>query len=200
MGNRLMSRAFTRREKVMMLVLAVLLLTAAYYFFVVQNVASIKATNATQLQEVEDQIAVQNTISSMRSKMQQELDKMGDRRELPVIAAYDNLSNELDELNGLLATATSYDMKLSQPNLEGDTVRRVVALSFTTPSYDSAMTIISRLQSGSYRCVITDFSMVGKMLANGSIESVSTTLSMTYYETTVGATNLNGLVEKKASK
>ncbi len=199
MANRLMSRSFTKREKIMILVLAVLLVVASYYFFVVQNVALTKASNTAKLEEVQDQMTVQTTIASMRNKMEQELGSMGDVNSLPVIATYDNLRNELDELNGVLAKASSYDLKLAQPTLEGETVRRVVTLTFTTPNYDTAMAIVEGLQNGKYRCEISDFALTGKMLASGSVESVSGTLSITYYETTAGATNTNGLVEKKSS-
>ncbi|MEG1906432.1 MAG: type II secretion system protein GspM [Raoultibacter sp.] len=199
MANRLMSRAFTKREKIMLLVLAVVLVAASYYLFVVQNVANTKASNAAQLQEVQDQIAAQDTVAAMREKMQSELEKMGQVEKLPVIATYDNLRNELDQLNAALASTSSYDLKLTQPALTGETVRRVVTLTFTTPSYDAATAVLEALQNGKYRCVITDFSMTGKMLADGTIESVSSTLNVTYYETIAGSANTNGLQDKKSS-
>ena len=65
--------------------------------------------------------------------------------------------------------------------------------------YNEALGIVQSLQNGTYRCDVTDFSLTGKMLADGSIESVSATLDVTYYETTKGATNLSGLVDKSAS-
>lgn len=194
-----MSRAFTKREKIMLLVLAVILVAAAYYLFVIQSVANTKAANESQLQEVKGQIMVQEKITSMRSNMQGELDKMGDINNLPTIATYDNLSNELDELNTVLAKTSAYDLKLSQPTLQNETVRRVVTLTFTTPSYDAATAVLEAIQNGKYRCDITDFAMTGKMLANGSIESVSSTLTVTYFETTAGSTNKNGLVEDAKS-
>ncbi|MEG1167372.1 MAG: type II secretion system protein GspM [Gordonibacter sp.] len=199
MANRLMSRAFTKREKIMLLVLAVVLVAASYYLFVVQNVANTKASNAAQLQEVQDQIAAQDTVAAMREKMQSELEKMGQVEKLPVIATYDNLRNELDQLNAALASTSSYDLKLTQPVLTGETVRRVVTLTFTTPSYDAATAVLEALQNGKYRCVITDFSMTGKMLADGTIESVSSTLNVTYYETIAGSANTNGLQDEKSS-
>lgn len=183
----------------MLLVLAVVLVAASYYLFVVQNVANTKASNAAQLQEVQDQIAAQDTVAAMREKMQSELEKMGQVEKLPVIATYDNLRNELDQLNAALASTSSYDLKLTQPVLTGETVRRVVTLTFTTPSYDAATAVLEALQNGKYRCVITDFSMTGKMLADGTIESVSSTLNVTYYETIAGSANTNGLQDKKSS-
>ena len=181
----------------MLIFLAVILVGAAYYFFVVQNVANMKAANAVELEEVQTQITVQSTIASMRSSMQHELDQMGDVENLPVIATYDNLRNELDELNAILGQATSFDMKMAQPTVEGETVRRTITLTFTTPNYDAAIALVEGLQNSKYRCEITDFSFNGKMLADGSIESVSGTLNVTYYETTADSTNLNGLVEQK---
>ena len=72
-------------------------------------------------------------------------------------------------------------------------------ITYTVAGYNEALGIVQSLQNGTYRCDVTDFSLTGKMLADGSIESVSATLDVTYYETTKGATNLSGLVDKSAS-
>lgn len=196
-ANRL-SRAFSRREKIMVLILAVIAVIAFYYFAVVQTVASTTAANDAALADIEDQIAVQNVISEKYAKMEAELEGLGSLDQLPEVASYDNLSNELQELNGVLAAATSYDLSFTAPEVEGETIRRVVNVSFTTPNYGSALSIVEALQNGKYRCEIRDISLTSKILANGSIDSVTGTLKVTYYETTVGANNLNGLNEKKS--
>ncbi|MBC2888027.1 hypothetical protein [Gordonibacter massiliensis (ex Traore et al. 2017)] len=195
----MLNRSFSTREKVLMLVLAVLLVAACYYFLVIKNVADTKLENDLQLQEIQQQIDTQTALAMARTRMEGELEKLGDVNKLPVVATYDNIRNELDELNALLAGVGTYDVKFGQPELEGELVRRPVTITYTVPSYDAALNIVQSLQNGSYRCDITDFTLTGKMLADGSIESVNATLDVTYFETTRGATNLSGLAEGKAS-
>lgn len=194
-----LNRSFSTREKVLILVLVVLLVAACYYFLVVKNVADTKAENDLQLQEIQQQIELQTALATARTRMESELSELGDVEKLPVVATYDNIRNELDELNALLAGVSTYDVKFSQPELTGELVRRPVTITYTVPSYDAALNIVQSLQNGSYRCDIDDFALTGKMLADGSIESVNATLDVTYFETTKGATNTSGLVEKNAS-
>ena len=173
----ILNRSFSTREKVLILVLVALLLVACYYFLVVKNVADTKAENDLQLQEIQMQVDTQTALAMARTRME----------------------NELDELNTLLSGVGTYDVKFSQPELDGELVRRPVTITYTVAGYNEALGIVQSLQNGTYRCDVTDFALTGKMLADGSIESVSATLDVTYYETTKGATNLSGLVEKSAS-
>ena len=191
----ILNRSFSTREKVLMLVLAVLLLAAAYYFVVVKNVADTVVANTAQLAEIQAETDIQSAMASERTRMEAELAELGERQPLPEVAVYDNLRNELDELNALMATQQTYDLKFSQPTLTDSLVRRAVAVSFTARDYAAALNVVRSLENGSYRCEITDFTMTGKMLADGSIESVTASLNVTYFETTNGATNLSGLSE-----
>lgn len=195
----ILNRSFSTREKVLILVLVALLLVACYYFLVVKNVADTKAENDLQLQEIQMQVDTQTALAMARTRMENELAELGDVEKLPVVAAYDNIRNELDELNTLLSGVGTYDVKFSQPELDGELVRRPVTITYTVAGYNEALGIVQSLQNGTYRCDVTDFALTGKMLADCSIESVSATLDVTYYETTKGATNLSGLVEKSAS-
>lgn len=195
----ILNRSFSTREKALILVLVVLLVAACYYFLVVKNVADTMAANEQQLADIQLEVDQQEALAAVRNRMEAELAELGEQRALPEVAVYDNIRSELDELNGLMAHATTYDLQFGQPQLEGELVRRPVSVSFTTPDYKTALEVVRSLENGSYRCEITDFDLNGKMLADGSVESVSATLNVTYFETTKGATNLGGLVEGSAS-
>ena len=106
----MLNRSFSTREKVLMLVLAVLLVAACYYFLVIKNVADTKLENDLQLQEIQQQIDTQTALAMARTRMEGELEKLGDVNKLPVVATYDNIRNELDELNALLAGVGTYDV------------------------------------------------------------------------------------------
>ncbi len=194
----LLNRSFSGREKGLLLVLVVLLVGACYYFFVVKNVADTVAANEQQLEDIQLQVDQQTMLASVRQRMQTELDELGRQQPVPEVAVYDNLKNELDQLNALMASAITYDLKFEQPMLDGQLVRRPVTVSFTTSSYGAALDVVRVLENGAYRCEITNFSMTGKLLANGSVESVASMFNVTYLETTNGSTNLGGLVEKSA--
>lgn len=192
----ILNRSFSTRETVLILVLALLLVVACYYFLVVKNVSDTVAANNEQLAGIEMNIGVQESLAADRARMKAELDELGDDETLPEVAVYDNIRNELNELNTLLGSATTYNLSFGQPTVEGQLVRRTVTVSFTTPSYASALEVVRQLENGTYRCQITDFTMTGELLADGSVSSVNAMLSVTYLETTNGATNTSGLVEK----
>lgn len=192
----ILNRSFSTRETVLILVLALLLVVACYYFLVMKNVSDTVAANNEQLAGIEMNVGVQESLAADRARMKAELDELGDDETLPEVAIYDNIRNELNELNTLLGSATTYNLSFGQPTVEGQLVRRTVTVSFTTPSYASALEVVRQLENGTYRCQITDFTMTGELLADGSVSSVNATLSVTYLETTNGATNTSGLVEK----
>ncbi|WP_139651325.1 hypothetical protein [Raoultibacter phocaeensis] len=197
MNKSILSRSFSTREKALILTLVVVLLVAAYYFLVVRNVAETRAANATAIEDVQTQIEVQKILAQGREKMQHELDELGTLANLPEVAVYDNLRNELDELNGILRFTTSYDLKFSTPELDGTTIRRPVNITFSVPTYAEALGIVDRLQNGAYRCDVTNFSFDATMTADGTVTNVNAVLEVTYFESPTGAESLNGLVEKK---
>lgn len=193
----LLNRSFSTREKVLLLILAVLLVGVFYYYFVVKGVADTMAANEDALADVQVEIDQQTALATVRAKMESELAGMGDLQPLPEVATYDNLSNEINELNRLMAAAQTYDMKFEQPTLDGKLVRRTVNISFTCANYGAALDVVRSLENGTYRCQIGAFSLKGDMLADGSIKSVSASVSVTYFETTTGTTNTNGLTEEE---
>lgn len=193
-----LNRSFSTRETVLILVLVFLLIVACYYFLVVKNVADTMAANNAELASIEMNIDVQESLAADRARMKAELEALGDNETLPEVATYDNIRNELNELNALLGNATTYNLSFGQPTVEGQLVRRTVTASFTVPSYAEAIDTVRKLENGTYRCQITDFTMKGDLLANGSVSSVNATFNVTYLETTSGAANTSGLVEKEA--
>ena len=113
-----------------------------------------------------------------------------------MVAVSDNIRNELNELNALMGGATTYNLSFAQPTVEDKLVRREVTVSFTVPDYAAALDVVRKLENGTYRCEITDFSVIGDMLADGTVDSVDAVLTVTYLETTNGAATTAGLVEK----
>ena len=177
-------------------VLAVLLVVACYYFLVVKNVADTIAANEDRLADIEISVNAQEMLAADRARMKAELEALGEDGTLPVVAVYDNIRNELNELNALMGGATTYNLSFAQPTVEDKLVRREVTVSFTVPDYAAALDVVRKLENGTYRCEITDFSVIGDMLADGTADSVDAVLTVTYLETTNGAATTAGLVEK----
>ena len=185
-----LNRSFSTSEKVLMLVLAVLLVVACYYFLVVKNVADTIAANEDRLADIEISVNAQEMLAADRARMKAELEALGEDGTLPVVAVYDNIRNELNELNALMGGATTYNLSFAQPTVEDKLVRREVTVSFTVPDYAAALDVVRKLENGTYRSVI------GDMLADGTVDSVDAVLTVTYLETTNGAATTAGLVEK----
>ena len=175
-----LNRSFSTSEKVLMLVLAVLLVVACYYFLVVKNVADTIAANEDRLADIEISINAQEMLAADRARMKAELEALGEDGKLPVVAVYDD----------------TYNLSFAQPTVEDKLVRREVTVSFTVPDYAAALDVVRKLENGTYRCEITDFSVIGDMLADGTVDSVDAVLTVTYLETTNGAATTAGLVEK----
>lgn len=195
MANKFVSRSFSAKEKVLLLVLIVVLMGALYYFGVIKYVADTQAANAAELEALETQQDIQRVLSQEYENMQQSLDEMGSLEDLPVVATYDNAKHEFKELSALLAQATGYTLDFDEPTLSGTTVRRVARITFTAGSYDQVFSIIDALENGSYRSQVNDIAMTGELLTDGSVKSVSTTLTVTFFETTNGAASTSGLKE-----
>ncbi len=193
MANKLMNRVFTKREKVLLLVVIVLVIAGLYYLLVIKNLGEAQAVQTEQLDTLKTQVAAQKTLASNYAKMEKVLSEMDSTDKLSIVASYDNVGNEINELNSVLAQTSAYNISWEQPALDGQTVRRKVKISFTSGSYDAAISVIDALQNGKYRCQVGDITLAGKMLADGTIESVAVSLSATFYETTNGATTTNGL-------
>ncbi|MEG1751403.1 MAG: hypothetical protein RR241_06540, partial [Raoultibacter sp.] len=101
-----------------------------------------------------------------------------------------------DAINTALAGATTNSLSYGQPELDGTLVRRPVSISFTVGSTSDAIAVMKQLQAGKYACEIPDFSLTNSLRTDGGVNSTSVTMSVVYFETTTGSTNLSGLVEK----
>ena len=154
------------------------------------------AASAASSNEVSAAQARLDVLAADRARMKAELEALGEDGTLPVVAVYDNIRNELNELNALMGGATTYNLSFAQPTVEDKLVRREVTVSFTVPDYAAALDVVRKLENGTYRCEITDFSVIGDMLADGTVDSVDAVLTVTYLETTNGAATTAGLVEK----
>ena len=189
----ILNRAFTPREKGLILALALVLVGAFYYFAVIQGTSATLSANEQRMAELQVSLEEQQLKAVQLRAMEAELEQLSNKKEAPQVQAYNNFRGEWDQLKGLLRDATSFQLNFGDPVATGQLVRRPVQASFTTGSYQEALALVERIQKGQYRCVINDFGMSQVSDQVKDQTGVSVSVSMTFYETLEGATDLSGL-------
>lgn len=187
-----LNRQFTKRETVLILVLAIILLVLVYWWFVYRPVQEQMSSYDTA--DIDSQIQIEQARAMQKKKMQDEMDS-NKQANIGEIATYNNLKNEINELNTIVSKATSYSFDFEDPYADGEIVRRNINLTFTAASYANAEDIIKGLYGCRYRLLIGDLSITPSgdsgVIQDGPV-SVSATL--TFFETTYGAQNTDGLI------
>lgn len=187
----MMSRSFTTREKILIIVLCALLLGLLYYQFIVKDVDEAIARYDTE--ELETELLMEQTkamtIVQMKKEMNENKSMTG-----KVVASYNNVRNEISALNTIFANAIDYNLNFSDPIKDGDAVRRVIDITFTARSYDSAVSIIKELYNCRYRCLIRNIDIAPGSVSGGiNSGNVSVTLQVTFFETMYNADTQQGL-------
>lgn len=186
----MMSREFTRREKLLLIIMCILLIGILYFQFVYKPVKeNIKKYDTSKL---ETTLLKEQTKAANIKKMNTEM-ATNKASNVGVVATYNNVKKELSALNTIFASASSFNLEFADPVKDGDAVRRNVNITFTTGSYTTANTIIRNLHNCKYRCLIRTVS-----LTKGD-GGVSGTMQVTFFETLYGAKNADGLTDASSS-
>ena len=191
----MLKREFTFKEKILILVAAILALGLVYYNFVYkyfQNQLMLYDTAA-----LEDDLMVEQSkamkISQMRQVIEESRGKVkGD------LSVYNNQSNEIIEMGNIFdEDAYNVSVNWSEPVLNGTIIRRDVNISFSTDSYDKFMSLLKKMSEMRYRCLIRNVTVSdGRNNESGGIRNsndLSASISVTFFETSEGATSLAGL-------
>ncbi|MEE0955961.1 MAG: hypothetical protein U0L49_09155 [Eubacterium sp.] len=188
------NRALNKRELALLLVLTLLFLGLVYFRVVYLPVQEQLVEYDTA--ELEAQIAIEQAKAAKLDKMRKEIAE-NKGSETGEVATYDNIKNEIDLLNDILMTSTEYHLEWQQPEAAGDTVRRIVSISYTADDYDTALDIIRQIYQSKYRTLIriaaisTDGSGDSRTLDSGQI---SVNMDVIFYETLNGAVSTDGLI------
>ena len=188
----MMSRAFTRREKILMIVMAVLLLAILYYEFLYKPTEQAMVTYDTT--DLETQLMMEQTKAATISQMQEAIDTMK-TESTSLVPSYNNQKNEVAMMNDIFDAATDYNLTFSAPTADGDSVRRSVAVSFTASSYSAAEKIIQEIHDCQYRCLIQNIDISAGEGGRISSGAVSVGMNVIFFETTYQATTTAGLEE-----
>jgi len=196
---KLVDRRLSTREKVLVSGLVVLVVLIAWYFLIYNTTGNAIRAYRSQLSTLQEEIDVQEMQAVQLAKMKKVVEE-GQKGNVSEIAVYNNLKSEVKALDDILGKAETYNLTFADPVLSGTTVRRVVSVSFTATDYDKAAAIVQDLTECEYRSLITDLSVnvAGLSSYSSSLSgaSCSVSLTLTFYETTVGAESTKGLIQE----
>lgn len=193
----MMSRKFTTREKILLIICAVLMLGLFYYKVVwVDTADTIAASNTADL---ETEIMMQETMAAKKADMENEIKTNADSV-IGEVATYNNFSNEMNELDKILAAADTYSLSFSEATLEGSTVRRNIDVVYHASTYQNMKSILQKLHDCKYRCLIGDVSITTTTSEASNIQTSSdlnVSLTITFYETTLDSETTAGLAQEE---
>lgn len=197
----MMNRKFTARETVLLFVLSVLLLGLFYYFILYRPVSQEVERCASQQVPVEEELELQMLKAARKRKMVEELENAPDKVQGELLP-YNNIKNEITDLYDALHPAVTYSLSFSEAVASGNIVRRDISISFQADSYRNVRSILKRMHDSPYRCIIKDLSVTvnksrGESSGMSEADLVNVNVTVTFYETLVGAENTNGLVFEK---
>lgn len=190
----MLKHKFSLRETVLVIIAAILALGIFYYEAIEKNYQkAFHQYDTTNIQSEMDLLDVKEAkMRSMKSYIEEHSDaNQGE------VAVYNNLANEIDALANILQpTASNVSIQWAEPYLTDTIVRRNADITCTVPSYVIAENVIDQIVNLQYKCIISSLSISGSdaMSVNTS-ESVSISMTVTFFETTDGAVNINGLTE-----
>lgn len=190
----MLKHKFSLRETILVCIAAILALGIFYYEAIEKNYQkALHQYDTTNMQSEMDLLDVEE--AKMRS-MESYIEEHSDANQGEV-AVYNNLANEIDALANILQpTASNVSIQWAEPYLTDTIVRRNADITCTVPSYGIAESVIDQIVNLQYKCIISSLSISGSdaMSVNTS-ESVSVSMTVTFFETIDGAGNTNGLTE-----
>lgn len=180
---KVMSREFTRSEKILLVVLAIVLFGLLYYKFVFLTTSTIKSELKAQVETTQMDLDIANAKLAKLEKMEDELDSMGSTDMESRMESYNNSKRETAFLNCVLSNVSDYSISFADITRDGNQIRRSFSLQFVTGSYADAVKVVSDLSYGEYRCLVDD---INYSLADGN--KIYIDLTATFFETMVGGT------------
>jgi len=206
---KILSRDFTRGEKIILVILAFVLVGLAYYQFVDKTVReSIEKANA-EAEAIQVELTGVNAKIQRMEEMQAELDSIQSDPSASYMGSYNNSKEELAFLNDVLGGTLQYTITFSNVTRDGDQIRRNFSLQFTTADYAGMERIMKQLCDGKLRCLINDISYSITRYNYSAAEReeygvdyyerVNLNCTATFFETMVGGTEDAGLPTQKVS-
>ena len=197
---KILTRGFSKKEKILLAVLAVILVALCYYHFVYQS--SKEAIEQAQAEQ-ESQTTEIQILSAQLSRLQDmeaELEETKAEGKASYMPSYNAKKAELQFLNSVLQKSDEYNITFTELTRNSEQIRRSFTLEFTAKNYAAAEALIEELYQSENRCLIKDIVINGKKNNNKTgaditENTVKCNLTATFYETMYGGTADSALPE-----
>ena len=153
---KVLSRDFTRTEKILIAVLALILLALVYYQFVDKSVRQAITNADSEAQMLQTQLDAVQVKLAAAQQIKNNMDKLETEGNLSWMGSYNNSKEEVAFLNGILGATMKYSISFAEVTRNGDQIRRSFTLEYQTPDYLSAQDIIVKLRESRNRCLVDD--------------------------------------------
>lgn len=191
----MLKRELSFREKLLVLIAAVLALGLFYYNFVYkffQNQMTLYDTA-----NLEDELMVEQNKAMRISQMKQIIEESQGKVKGD-LSVYNNQSAEIIEMGTIFdEDADNVSITWSDPILNGTIIRRAVNITFHTDSYSKFKNVLRKMSEMKYRCLIGNVTVSDANNTDSSgiasSNSINASISVTFFETSEGATSLAGL-------
>ena len=216
----MLSREFTRKEKILLVICFLLVLGIIYYQFVYKGILQQIPENSTADLELEIEMerARSTEISNMLATIDQNKGKTPGK-----LMVYNNLANEINLVGEVMqGKGEQVTLNWSTPVLNGTIVRRDVSVSLVTRRYSYLKEILHSFNNCVYRCVVRDLAITDNSAATRTVTAriggnmttmtvpqtrrgikdstrMSVSFNMTFFETIEGATSTEGLIIESSS-
>lgn len=174
-----MSRKFTAKENIALLLCVALFLSIFYYQIVWKSTE--KALETYDVVELENELLIMQSKALKLIEMQNALEEY-EVETVGVVADYNNLENEIMELNQILSDATMLNLEFESPTTDGSIVRRNIFITFQTNDYQTAKRMIDSLKTCKYKLLIRDVNLSAVKGGLQSSKNVNVSLKVTFYE------------------
>ena len=188
---KILSRDFTKTEKLLILFLVLLLLGLSYYRYIYVPIEETISNARAERDALSAELTTQQAALARIKKMREEMDETDIAKDR--MASYNNFDAEVQLLNEILMRSRQYTINFDRLTRNGDQIRRSFRLQFTTYSFADAKEILLALTNGEFRCLLGDMSFsateereTGRLLYSASVTA-------TFYETMVGGVADAGL-------
>lgn len=178
---KIMSRNFTRTEKILLVLFTIIIIGLLYYKFIYVAVNDSIFSSQSEAQSLETELATAKARAEQITKMEAELEDIKHQPNVSRMASYNNSKVETAFLNTVLAGIPDYSISFAEVTRNGDQIRRSFTLQFRCKNYKTAQRIMRDLNACEYRCLIGDVNC--SIADNGECTMA---MSATFYETMVG--------------
>jgi len=178
----MLSRNFTTKERVLLLILAVVLLAELYYLMVHRRVED----EFMEAQSRSEAATISYELESARAAKKQEMvekNKKARKENARPLPDFDNSTNVVAYLNGVMAATGEYNLVFSPVTISDYVVLRPISMSFSCPGYSAVKDIVAQLENGPYYCEVTGLSMSAESgIGDMTGEMVSAQMTAVFYE------------------